>query len=110
MLAWLLVAAQAGAPTVENDLRCIASISQSLAAAKAEQRPVLTAGMAYFVGRVDAASPSTDIGAAVERIQRAPGAKAALDAAALPCAERIMAKSMVFARLDRAVTRIEQPR
>lgn len=95
---------------VENDLRCIASISQSFETTPASQRAMLTAGMVYFIGRVEGASPATDIAAAVQRIRRAPGAKAALDAAALPCARRILAKTMLFARLDPGVTKVEPAR
>jgi hypothetical protein len=110
MLAWLLVAAQAATPAVENDLRCIASISQSFETEPPSRRAMLTAGMVYFIGRVEGASPTTDIAASVQRIRRAPGAKAALDAAALPCARQILAKTTLFAQLDPGVTKVEPAR
>lgn len=110
MLAGLLMAAQAVVPAVENDLRCIASISQSFETAPSSQRAMLTAGMVYFIGRVEGASPTTDIAASVQRIRRAEGARAALDAAALPCAQRILARMTLFATLDPGVTKVEPAR
>jgi len=110
LLGLLLVSTQATTPAVENDLRCIASISQSFETAPSSQRAMLTAGMVYFVGRVEGASPTTDIAASVQRIKRAAGAKAALDAAALPCARQILAKTAVFAQLDPGVTKVEPAR
>ncbi len=110
MLTLFLVAAQAMTPAVENDLRCIASISQSFETAPSSQRAMLTAGMVYFIGRVEGASPTTDIAASVQRIRRAPGSKAALEAAALPCAQRILAKTTLFAQLDPGVTKVEPAR
>ncbi|KQM62040.1 MULTISPECIES: hypothetical protein [unclassified Sphingomonas] len=112
MLAiWLAVqAATVPAVNVWDDLRCIASISQSFETAAPSQRAILTAGMVYFIGRVEGASPATDIAASVQRIRRAPGAKAALDAAALPCAKRISARMTLFAKLDPGVTKVEPAR
>lgn len=112
MLALWLALQAATVPTVpvEEDLRCIASISQSFETAPSSQRAMLTVGMVYFIGRVEGASPATDIAASVERIRRAPGAKAALDGASLRCAQRLLAKMTLFAKFDPGVTKVEPAR
>lgn len=108
VLAAMVLSVPPAMASTNDDLRCIAAISHSLATAETQQRAVLTTGMAYFVGRVEGAAPGTDIAAAVDRIKRAPDAQAVLERVGLSCAQQVLANTTLFARLDPAVARIEQ--
>ncbi len=66
LLLPLLLAAVTPAPVdaeIEPDLRCFAALSFALAEARPETRGGLTAGLLYFMGRIDARRPGFDFAA-----------------------------------------------
>ncbi len=107
-MALIQAAATALRAGVEDDLRCTAALAQQLEAAGEAERGPITSAMMYFVGRVQGASPTTDIPAAVDTLRKARSTKAQADAIRMGCAMRLLQQSQMFAAIDPAVLRVEE--
>lgn len=108
---WMVMALiQAAVPVagVEDDLRCTAVLSQQLEAASEAERGPITAAMMYFIGRIQGASPATDIPAAVDKLRKTPSTKARTDAVRTGCAVRLLQQSRMLAAVDPSVLGVEE--
>ncbi|WP_242414914.1 hypothetical protein [Sphingomonas panni] len=108
LMALALIQAATPLPAgVEDDLRCTAALSHQLEAASATERGPITSAMMYFVGRIQGASPTTDIPAAVERLRGVQSTAAQADAIRMECAMRLLQQARMFAAIDPAVLGVE---
>ena len=53
---------------LEGDLRCVALLAVAVANTQGESRANITAGLMYFVGRIDGIAPGIDLKTELQRI------------------------------------------
>jgi len=53
---------------LEGDLRCVALLAVAVANTQGEAQAGITAGLMYFVGRIDGVAPGIDLKAELQRI------------------------------------------
>lgn len=106
-MALALIQAAVPVASVADDLNCTAVLSQQLAAASEAERGPITSAMMYFIGRIQGASPTTDIPAAVDKLRKTPSTKAQINAVRTGCAVRLLQQSRMLAAIDPAVLRVE---
>ena len=68
LIALALAAATPVPDANEQDLRCVAALALIIGSQGEKADPSLTAGLLYFVGRLDGRAPGTDLEAGIRRL------------------------------------------
>lgn len=74
LIALALAAATPVPDANEQDLRCVAAIALIIGSQGEKADPSLTAGLLYFVGRLDGRAPAIDLEAGIRRLIATPEA------------------------------------
>lgn len=73
LIALALAAATPAPDANEQDLRCVAALALIIGSQGEKADPSLTAGLLYFVGRLDGRAPAIDLEGGIRRLIGAPG-------------------------------------